>query len=104
MTASLRGFGLPNECKYLATNLKLTSLFVSDNAFVCGKDCDTKSTKNLRKLILACVYTKTWFGDSLKSCDDLLVFVLTIFQCDMKSFNNSILNQIIFCNVSLSLA
>ena len=29
----------------------LTSLFVSDNAFVCGKDCDTKSTKNLRKLI-----------------------------------------------------
>ena len=84
----------------ISTNLKFTSFFVSDHTFVCGKDCDSKSAKYSRELIFTSVDTKTWFGDSLKSCDDLVILCLTVFQCDMDGFEYAIFDQIVFFNVS----
>ena len=71
----------PDEIRYmlnLAADLKLTSLFVGDNALVGRNDCDSQTAKYSREILFVCVYTQTRFGNSLDAADDLLILICTI--------------------------
>ena len=94
----------PDEIRYmlnLAADLKLTSLFVGDNALVGGKDSYAKTAKYFRQVLFVSVYTQTRFGNSLQAGDDLLILICTVFQLDVDSFEYAILDNVIFLNVTL---
>src|SRR5699024_11915379 len=99
--AFIKDSGSPYECKNFSADMKLTCFLVSDNAFIGGNDSDSQSAKYSRQLVLASVNTKARFRDSLKTCDDLVILGLAVFQSDMDVFHCSILYQIIFCDISL---
>ena len=40
---------------------------------------NTQSTQNSRNFLASCIYTKTWFRNSLKTCDNFFVLVCTVF-------------------------
>ena len=53
----------PDEIRYmlnLAADLKLTSLFVGDNALVGGKDSYAKTAKYFRQVLFVSVYTVSY--------------------------------------------
>ena len=80
--------------------MQFSCFFVCNNALVCRQNSNTQSTQNSRNFLASCIYTKTWFRNSLKTCDNFFVLVCTVFQCDMDCFEYSIFYDVIFLDIS----
>src|SRR5699024_9899467 len=92
---------LPDKCQNLSAYLKLSSLFVGDHALVGGQNGDSQAAQNSRQLLFIYIDTKTGFGNSFQTGNDLFIFVSAVFQGDTDGSVGSLPNQIVFCDVSL---